>query len=177
MLRNKDGKPVQVLLLTEYWTYYHDMAQNCIDTIEKLLQLGYEPQDIMILSRILKNPVLNTEIIEYARSKNIPVSIENRNNSNNIPYMSVHRSKGLQAKIVFILNVRDDKYGFPCGIEDSRIYEPAIIGRKKDRIEEERRLFYVAVTRAKEEVIIYSLESARSRFVKEISKQAEIRRL
>ena len=55
--------------------------------------------------------------------------------------MTVHRSKGLQAKVVFILNVRDDMYGFPCGIVDSRIYDPAIIGRKKDRIEEERRLF------------------------------------
>jgi DNA helicase-4 len=65
-------------------------------------------------------------------------------------------------------------YGFPCGIEDSRIYEPAIIGRKKDRIEEERRLFYVAVTRAREEVIIYSLESARSKFIKEISELVEV---
>jgi DNA helicase-4 len=173
----QEGKPVKVVLLSDYWAYYSDMAQNCIDTIEKLLQSGYEPQDIMILARILKNPFLNAEIIEYARTKDIPVSIENHNDPHNVPYMTVHRSKGLQAKVVFILNVRDDMYGFPCGIVDSRIYEPAIIGRKKDRIEEERRLFYVAVTRAKEEVIIYSLISARSKFVKEISQQAEICKL
>jgi DNA helicase IV len=172
----QDGKPVKIVLLSDYWAYYNDIARNCIDTIEKLLLSGYEPQDIMILARILKNPFLNKEIIEYARSKNIPVSIENHNDPHNVPYMTVHRSKGLQARVVFILNVRDDMYGFPCGIVDSRIYEPAIIGRKKDRIEEERRLFYVAVTRAKEEVIIYSLGSSRSQFIKEISQLAEISR-
>ena len=69
----QEGKPVKVVLLSDYWAYYNDMAQNCIDTIERLLQSGYEPQEIMILARILKNPFLNTEIIEYARSKNIPV--------------------------------------------------------------------------------------------------------
>ena len=44
-----------------------------------------------------------------------------------------------------------DTYGFPCEIEDSSILEPARENYPhQDQNEEERRLFYVAITRAME---------------------------
>ena len=59
-------------------------------------------------------------------------------------------------------------YGFPCELENPDILAPAKIGKEKNKEEEERRLFYVAVTRAKEEVIIYSQKSEEGKFLEEI---------
>jgi len=82
--------------------------------------------------------------------------------------MSVHKSKGLQAKVVMILNVDKDLYGFPCELENPDIFQPAIKNNDGLREQEERRLFYVAVTRAKEEVIMYTQKNSESDFITEI---------
>ena len=83
--------------------------------------------------------------------------------------MSVHKSKGLQAKVVFIFDVVEGLYGFPSELENPDIFEPAIKGSRKEKEEEERRLFYVAITRAKEEAIIYTQEGRESKFLDEIN--------
>lgn len=82
--------------------------------------------------------------------------------------MSVHKSKGLQARVVLILNVDKDIYGFPCELENPDIFQPAIKNNDGLREQEERRLFYVAVTRAKEEVIMYSQKCSESKFITKI---------
>lgn len=82
--------------------------------------------------------------------------------------MSVHASKGLQARVVFLLNVVEGLYGFPCEKDNPDIFELATKGRKKDTEEEERRLFYVAITRAMENLIIYSQIDSESKFLGEI---------
>jgi DNA helicase-4 len=91
--------------------------------------------------------------------------------------MSVHRSKGLQARVVIILSVDEGLYGFPCELQNPDIYDPAVNGRRKDREEEERRLFYVAVTRGKETVVLYTQESSMSKFIKEISEHVQMVKL
>jgi len=83
--------------------------------------------------------------------------------------MTVHKSKGLQARVVFLLDMVKGLYGFPCEIENPDIFDPAILGRKRDRLEEERRLFYVAATRAKEDLKIYTMDTGRSEFLEEVS--------
>jgi len=147
--------------------YYDQMVQHCINKIEVFHQNGYEPTDILILSRIVSNIMLRNKLIDLSRTKGVNVSTESRY-FNSIPFMSVHRSKGLQAKVVFIVDVVEGLYGFPSELENPDIFEPAIKGRRKDKEEEERRLFYVAITRAKEEAIIYTQEGRESKFLDEI---------
>jgi len=92
--------------------------------------------------------------------------------------LTVHRSKGLEAKVVFILNVIKDTYGFPCEMEDPSIYEPARENYPpQDKKEEERRLFYVALTRAMEDLYIYTWEPSKSEFLEEIEEHVEEIRL
>jgi DNA helicase-4 len=79
--------------------------------------------------------------------------------------MTVHKSKGLQAKVVFLLCVDKGLYGFPSEIEDPFIFEPAMYGKLNNKEEEERRLFYVAITRSKEDVIIYTQKENESKFI------------
>jgi DNA helicase-4 len=88
--------------------------------------------------------------------------------------MTAHKSKGLQAKVVFILDVVKNLYGFPCEIEDSSIYEPARENYpKQDQKQEERRLFYVAMTRVMEDLIIYTWEPSKSEFLEEIKEHVD----
>jgi DNA helicase-4 len=59
-------------------------------------------------------------------------------------------------------------YGFPCTIEDLDLFAPATEGIPRPREEEERRLFYVAITRAIEDLAIYSQSCRESKFITEV---------
>jgi len=149
--------------------YYCQMAEHCLEKISELLEDGYKPHEIMILSRIKpKNSYLAKFIVEKAKEENIVLS-QGHARPDAVRFLTVHSSKGLQARVVFILDVKKDLYGFPCELEDAEILEPAVDAVAKDKEEEERRLFYVAVTRAKEDVFIYTMANEQSKFLKEIS--------
>ncbi|MGB9939185.1 UvrD-helicase domain-containing protein [Methanosarcina sp.] len=148
--------------------YYSQIANHCVDSIKHYLDEGYEAKDILLLSRIGKNLKMKAKLMEYAEIQGVPISFDGNKNPNKIPFMTVHKSKGLQAKVVFLLDVVEDLYGFPCEIENPDIFEPAILSRKRDRYEEERRLFYVAVTRAMNDLIIYTRKDSVSIFIDEI---------
>ena len=157
---------------------YHDqIAEDCVNRIIEYLKNGYSPNDILIISRCLKTrtrhgykflPIVQL-IKDLAEENNLNVIHENWQRTNNIRLLTAHGSKGLEAKVVFLLDVIDDTFGFPCKIEDSNIIELARIDYPaQDNLEQERRLFYVAMTRAIEELNIYTWQSAMSDFLKEI---------
>jgi DNA helicase-4 len=85
-------------------------------------------------------------------------------------FLSVHRSKGLQADYVVVLNMISGRYGFPSEISDDPLL--GMVLARPDAMEhaEERRLFYVALTRAKRRVFVLSRETQRSPFVEELMK-------
>ncbi len=87
---------------------------------------------------------------------------ENKNSKTGIRLMTVHASKGLEFKYVFITGLEQDL--FPHAKDGSR--------RKEDN-EEERRLFYVAVTRAREKLFL-SYASLRTIFgMKQVNTPSE----
>ena len=101
-----------------------------------------------------------------------------------IEFLTIHKSKGLSADAVILINAIDDIFGFPSKIEDVPIikllkdyhYEfendKLIIPKYKEDIlyPEERRLFYVAMTRTKNKFYIAVPNSKKSTFIKEITK-------
>lgn len=66
-----------------------------------------------------------------------------------IEFMTVHKSKGLEADYVIILQCNKDTYGFPSLINDDPVLDYVLAESDKCPYGEERRLFYVAITRAK----------------------------
>jgi len=148
--------------------YYDQIAKHCLDTIKEYhTTKNYPYDDFMILLRIANKKKLRNFITEYANSLGIPIS-EKTDRPNCVHIISVHKSKGLQARVVMVLNVDKDLYGFPCELESPDIFQPAIKNNDGLRKQEERRLFYVAVTRAKEEVMIYTQKCSESEFITEI---------
>lgn len=85
-----------------------------------------------------------------------------------INFITAHKSKGLQADYVFIINNLDDHKGFPCKIADEGIVGSLTGGGESFPFAEERRLYYVAMTRAKRKTVILAEESRTSEFVNEL---------
>ena len=152
--------------------YHEQTAKHCVNLVKEYLMKGYNPQDIIILYRSRKIRLFNL-INECAGFNKVNIKEDSRSPLYS-PLMTIHKSKGLQAKVVFILCVDSGLYGFPSEIEDPFIFEPAMYGKLNNKEEEERRLFYVAITRSKEDVIIYTQKENESMFLNEIQKYIEV---
>ena len=85
-----------------------------------------------------------------------------------ISFMTAHASKGLGRDNVIIINGKDDVLGFPSKIEDDPVMKLVIKDDETIDFEEERRLFYVALTRTKNRVYIITPQNRPSKFITEI---------
>ncbi|NPA51395.1 MAG: UvrD-helicase domain-containing protein [Aquificae bacterium] len=112
-------------------------------------------------------------LTQFLEESSLSQAQDNLENTNTVKIMTIHASKGLEFPIVFIAGLEEGI--FPSG----RAFEDI------EQMEEERRLFYVAVTRAKEKVYLtYAKqrssfgnrfqETKQSRFIKEIKEELEI---
>ncbi|MCF0184783.1 MAG: UvrD-helicase domain-containing protein [Bacteroidaceae bacterium] len=83
-------------------------------------------------------------------------------------YMTVHRSKGLGFDNVIIINAIDHPYGFPSKIQDDPVLKFVVRDDHSIEYAEERRLFYVALTRTKNRVYVVTPQQRPSAFVREL---------
>lgn len=83
-------------------------------------------------------------------------------------FMTVHRAKGLGYDNVIIINAIDAAYGFPSQIQDDPVLKYVISTDCSIEWAEERRLFYVALTRTKNRVYIVTPQQRPSVFVREL---------
>ena len=93
-----------------------------------------------------------------------------------IRFLTVHQSKGLEADCVIILNNRDAKLGFPAHVKDPPLKAELVrivdeLKLDQASVNEERRLFYVALTRAKKQVILLTVDGKESSFIKELRRK------
>ena len=88
----------------------------------------------------------------------------------NCKKISVHKSKGLESENVFLVNVSSSNNGFPNKYVDHNILKYVNNYREYYPYEEERRLFYVALTRCKNKVYLFVPIHKESIFIKEIKK-------
>lgn len=93
------------------------------------------------LSRFLKNNS-DASLRDYLNAVSI-IGDENDDSENKVNLMTMHASKGLEFEVVYL-----------AGIEDNIIPSSRALEEDFQNINEERRLFYVAITRAKQKLII-----------------------
>jgi len=110
---------------------------------------------------------LKEEIAELPHKivENIKELNEVEKNNKFIAVSTMHSAKGLEADIVIILDVCDGT--IPKFHPDNELFE--VFGRTPDKIlDEEKRLFYVALTRAKEKVFVLTEKGNESEFLTDL---------
>ena len=140
-----------------------------------------------IRKRIISNKSINKpiKIIYYVKNMDIKfkklivllkgdILVLSRNNidinyieyNKNIDFKTVHKAKGLESDNVILLNLNNSNYGFPNKIDNK--LQRKILPKNKYLYEEERRLFYVALTRTKNNIYLLVDKQNPSIFVKEL---------
>lgn len=130
------------------------------DALERLLDKmsGYvlDDETILVLARY---HYLKPNILDKAKTRWPKL---------NIQFMTIHASKGQQADHVIICGLNSGKDGFPAPARES-IIEQALLPKPEDFDHaEERRLLYVALTRAKQQVWLLYHPEKPSEFVDEL---------
>jgi len=139
-----------------------------VDEIIDKIYIKDNKSKILILQRYNNDidTILNNNLFVRKNSESI---INKKHNDIKIDYLTIHKSKGLEYDNCILINAIDDKYGFPSKIEDENVIK-ILKPKLNENIEypEERRLFYVALTRTKNKLYIVCPKSKVSKFIKEI---------
>ncbi|MCR5174264.1 MAG: UvrD-helicase domain-containing protein, partial [Oscillospiraceae bacterium] len=85
-----------------------------------------------------------------------------------ITFMTAHAAKGLGYDNVIVINGKNETYGFPSKIENDPVLSFVIREDLSIQYAEERRLFYVAMTRTKNRVFFIAPEENPSEFLLEL---------
>ena len=90
----------------------------------------------------------------------------------NLHFNTVHSTKGQEADYVIVLDLKDGRHGFPCKVEDDPLLTIVMPPNHGDTypFAEERRLFYVALTRARKAVFLITDPVRPSPFARELVK-------
>ncbi len=131
-----------------------------IPTNQSILLLGRYNYDAMSVGFTGKVDMKDSRII---------VKIGNRE----IPFLSVHSAKGLEADNIILVNCNQGAYGFPSLIEDDPILDFVLSKKESYPFAEERRLFYVAMTRARMHMYVLYDKDRPSPFVGEFLLRVE----
>ncbi len=139
-----------------------------------LIRAGGEQQGVReALQRI-------SEDVKASGHKNASVFILGRYNFNRdwvptedfprlkLTYRTVHGSKGLEADYVVVVNLEFGRHGFPSEIEDDPILNLAMSELETFEHAEERRLLYVALTRARKQAFLVTRQNRDSMFAVEL---------
>lgn len=140
-------------------------VQNTARFFEKVKRFG----DIAVLDRVAQFVEYQEKLLEAGED---PAVAEADVDMDAVNVLTVHKAKGLEFLVVFMVGLMADK--FPSRGRRDPIDLPAVL--VKDRIpggdvhlQEERRLFFVGMTRAKEELYLSSSKDAGTRRPKKVS--------
>ena len=159
-----------------FWGFDDEPKQALQKAINKIASEFGTNSSILILGRtnydldIIKKTGLFKIVYEYMHEKLEYMFMPELK----IEFLSVHKSKGLEADNVIVLNFKNDKLGFPNQIADDEVLNLVLTNADSFKFAEERRLFYVAITRTKNRVFVLTDNKNPSPFFKEFSESKSV---
>jgi DNA helicase-2/ATP-dependent DNA helicase PcrA len=137
-----DDNPSEVIqnLVNVLEDHIKSKFDNWQDRIDDLKQLGVYSQNFHTIRKFLENLSLNRNNLE---SRTVHAG-EEKEEEKPLIISTVHRAKGLEWRVVFVPMLCEDSFPSSRSVGDPDAYE------------EERRVFYVAITRAKDQLYLVS---------------------
>lgn len=159
----KSIHPFNANLKTELYFCAYERSKYC-EVIEQLVSNIPVGKSIFLLGRYsFDDYYLSFAYQSINENGRFYYIISNRK----IEFLTVHKSKGLEADYVIILQCNKDTYGFPSMVSDDPILDCVLTKSDQFPYGEERRLFYVAITRAKIQTMVLYDQRFPSVFVNE----------
>ncbi len=152
-VRRRDKPSVHVCLPSEK---HLTMLRESLDRIAKDATRYEGTSDVLVLGRY-----------RHLRPQNMG-GLARRYSRLGISYMTVHRSKGLEADYVVVLGLCSGKFSFPAEIADDPLLDLVLAAPEGYRNAEERRLLYVALTRARRQAFLLADNGPPSSFAEEL---------
>ena len=159
--------------------YYSD--KKCYAFLDVLREISKVDNNahVLVLGRN------NKDFESIALDKKIYINYKKSNDTNRVitvidfpnmslSYSTVHGSKGLEEDYVIIINADDTRLGFPNKMEDDELLDMVLSSKSNYEYAEERRLWYVALTRTRNYTYIIANKDNPSIFVDEIKNQCLI---
>lgn len=147
----------------------YNTNEHLQDLMEKMVARVPADKTAYIISRYtydvyaLESPRIKLEYDQ--RSDNVSLLIAGRK----VKFMTIHGSKGLEADYVFLLNCNSGLYGFPSLVSDDPVLDYVLSDQEHYEYAEERRVFYVGITRAKVHTVVMYNGETPSPFVSEMN--------
>lgn len=135
----------------------------CLKNINKPIKICFYKNKRTAIEKILK--YIDTKYLILGRN-NTDKDIFNVQDK---PFLTIHKSKGLEEDNIILINLTNNNNSLPSKIKNHKIINKLI---KTDYYpyEEERRLFYVALTRTRNNIYLLVPKSNYSIFIKELMK-------
>lgn len=164
--------PVQIMYYTEkkYYAFLDILREiSKKDKAASVLILGRNNkdfEDIALDNRIFIDFKASDEAKAVVRCTNFPQM--------KLTFSTVHGSKGLEEDYVILINADDSRIGFPNKMEDDELLDLVLSHKSEYEYAEDRRLWYVALTRTRNFTYIIANSKNPSIFLKEIESQCVV---
>ena len=135
----------------------------CLKNINKPIKICFYKNKRTAIEKILK--YIDTKYLILGRNN----TDKDLFNVQDKPFLTIHKSKGLEEDNIILINLTNNNNSLPSKIKNHKIINKLI---KTDYYpyEEERRLFYVALTRTRNNIYLLVPKSNYSIFIKELMK-------
>lgn len=135
----------------------------CLKNINKPIKICFYKNKRKAIEKILK----------YIDTKYLILGRNNKDkdlfNIQDKPFLTIHKSKGLEENNIILINLTNNNNSLPSKIKNHKLINK-IIKTDYYPYEEERRLFYVALTRTRNNIYLLVPKSNYSIFIKELMK-------
>lgn len=170
IMRNKDqisktlvaASTVASSAITIIWSVGNERGEQESDLLECLDNISSREEDaasVFVIGRY-----------KFSKPESLP-AIRKKYPKLNIKYHTAHKAKGREADYVIVLDLKSDRLGFPCKVQDDPVLNLVLAKEDTCQDAEERRVFYVAITRAKKHVYLLANSESPSAFIKEILRE------
>lgn len=135
----------------------------CLKNINKPIKICFYKNEKTVIEKVTK--FIDTKYLILGRNN----KDKDIFNAQDKPFLTIHKSKGLEEDNIILINLTNNKNSLPSKLKNHKIINK-IVKTDYYPYEEERRLFYVALTRTRNNIYLLVPKSNYSIFIKELIK-------